>query len=71
MREYPAAPDLGYASSTRPSKGINTAPPRNGKRFNVPTEVPAISMGKSSLVVVKATKTIAEEHRVKKRKTQY
>jgi hypothetical protein len=40
---------------------MNKAPPRNGKRFTVHTDVPAISTGKSSFVEVKPIMTIAEE----------
>ena len=62
---------FGYASNTRPKRGMKTAPPKNGKRFTIPVEVPAISMGKSSLIVVNATITEDDAHIEKMKKKTY
>ena len=70
-REYPPVSDLGYASSTRPKNGINTAPPKKGKRFTKPVEVPAISVGKSSLIMVNPRITTADEHTEKTKNRIY
>ena len=48
---------------------MKTAPPRNGNKFTVPTEVPAISTGKSSFVAVMPIVTMADEQ-TEKRKNQ-
>jgi hypothetical protein len=48
-------------SRTAPIKGRKTAPPKKGKRLPVPIDVPAIAVGKSSLVTVKAITTMLPE----------
>ena len=47
------------------------APPKNGNRFTVPTEVPAISTGKSSLVVVNPIATMDEAQIEKTKNRMY
>ena len=69
--EYPPVSDFGYASNTRPKRGMKMAPPKNGKRFTIPVEVPAISTGKSSLMMVNPKITTDEAQIEKTKKKIY
>lgn len=68
-------PSTGTAASVRLEKEImapiatwNKAPPKKGKRLTIPTAVPAMARGKSSLETAAATAPVAPE-RVKQKKS--